>query len=137
MYTTVILLLLVISGYFTSTSQSDFSSDVQNLLMKTLAKTFETPISLDEANAKFSLDIMLENDVFTLDDALRLFIQQFLIALYDGRLDLLPDDWETRYPAYAKIIAEINNILDLIGKRTLSQINMKDIRPFIQSMSLN
>jgi len=127
----------VISGYFTSTSQSNFSSDVQDLLMKTLAKTFETPISLDEANAKFSLDIMLENDVFTLDDALRLFIQQFLIALYDGRLDLLPDDWETRYPAYAKIIAEINNILDLIGKRTLSQINMKDIRPFINSMSLN
>jgi hypothetical protein len=127
----------MISGYFTPTSQSEFSSDVQALFMTTLAKTFETPISLDETNAKFSLDIMLENDVFTLDDALRLFIQQFLIALYDGRLDLLPDDWETRYPAYAKIIAEINNILDLIGKRTLSQINMKDIRPFINSMSLN
>jgi hypothetical protein len=138
-YSTVILLGLMISGLSASTSQAQSSalSPLFDLFTQALIKTFQTPISLSEDDAKFSLDIMLANDVFSLDDGLRLFIQQFLIALYNGRLHLLPDDWETRYPAYGRVINEINNVLDLLDKRTLSKISMKDIRPFIKSMSLH
>ena len=120
-----------------SNVEQESSSLVFDLFIKTLIKTFQTPISEREAKTKLSVNIMLENDVFNLDDALRLFIQQFIVALYDGRIHLLPDDWETRYPAYAKVINEINNVLDIIGQRTLSQISMKDVRPFIKGMPVN
>ena len=36
-----------------------------------------------------------------------------------------------------RVINEINNILDLLENRTLNQISMKDIRPFIKGMSIN
>jgi hypothetical protein len=112
------------------------SSPVIDMLLNALKRTFETPISVKESEkVKFSLEIMLNNDVFTLDDVLRLFIQQFIIALFNGRIEHFPDDWETRYPAYGRVINEINDLLDIIGKRPLSAITMKDIRPFVKSKS--
>ena len=115
-------------------SDAQSSSPVLDMFIKTLVRTFETPITVQESEkVKFSLDIMLKNDVFTLDDVLRLFIQQFIIALFNGRIEHFPDDWETRYPAYDRVINEINDLLDIIGKRPLSEITMKHIRPLVQS----
>lgn len=108
-----------------------------DLLFKTLMKAIQTPISISETNSRLSVDIILENDVFTLDDILRLFIQQYLIALYNDRYDLIPDDWESKYPAYARTVKEINNILDLFDQRKLSEISIKDIRPLIKSKLFN
>ncbi|CAF3664106.1 unnamed protein product [Adineta steineri] len=125
----------MVSGLSASTSENPLLSPAYDLLMKTLIKTFTTPIAINEAKAKFSVEIMLANDVFTLDDALRIFIQQFLLALYDGNYHYIPDDWQIEYPAYARIIGEINNILDLLAERTLSKISMKDIRPFVESLT--
>ena len=126
-----ILLLSLLAGVRAGSS----SSSVKDVLLQALIRTFETPISLNK-NADetvFSLEIMLENDVFTLDDALRLFIQQFILAIFNNRVHLIPDDWESRYPAYDQVINEVNNLLDIIGKRHLSQITMKDVRALIQS----
>ena len=135
MYVTIILWAAMINGLLVSSSKAQSSSSpVLDLLTKTLIRTFETPIAVSESSKdKFSVDIMLENDVFNLDDALRLFIQQFLIALVNGRIDYLPDDWETRFPAYARVIQGVNSVLDLLAERTLSEISMKDIRPFVKS----
>ncbi|UJR31169.1 hypothetical protein I4U23_018676 [Adineta vaga] len=138
MYTTVIVLVLLINGFSLTTSESSSSSSssaIPDFFLKALIRTFSTPISFDETKSKFSLEIMLANDVFTLDDALRLFIQQFILGLYDGNYHLLPDDWETRYPAYGKVIGEINRVLDLISERTLSEIDMKDIRPLVATLT--
>ena len=106
------------------------------MFVKTLIRTFETPIAVQEnSKIKFSVEVMLENDVFTLDDALRLFIQQFIIALFNGRIEYFPNDWETRFPAYGRVIDEVNNLLDVIAKRPLPEITMKDIRPLVKSKS--
>jgi hypothetical protein len=138
MYVTITLWIAMINGLLVSSSEAQSSSPVLDLLTKTLIRTFETPIAVSESSKeKFSVDIMLDNDVFNLDDALRLFIQQFLIALVNGRIDYLPDDWETRFPAYARVIRGVNGILDLLAERTLSQISMKDIRPFVKSKSFH
>ncbi|CAF1179853.1 unnamed protein product [Adineta ricciae] len=134
MYTTVIVLFLLINGLSATSSESS-SSAMSDLLIKALVKTFSTPISFDETKSKFSLEIMLANDVFTLDDALRLFIQQFLLGIYDGNYHFLDDDWETKYPAYGRIISEINRVLDLISERKLSEIGMKDIRPLVATLT--
>ncbi|CAF1126425.1 unnamed protein product [Rotaria sp. Silwood1] len=126
----------MISGLSISTTEAQSSNPIVDLFMKTLIKTIQTPISLDEANPTMSVDIILENEeIFSLDDILRLFIQQFILALYDNRLHLVPEDWETRYPEYSKVLSEVNNVLDLIGKRLLSQIKIKDIRPLINSLT--
>ncbi|CAF3738763.1 unnamed protein product [Rotaria magnacalcarata] len=106
-----------------------------DLFLKALIKTFQTPISPAGDNAQLSVDIILANDVFNLDDVLRLFIQQYLLALYNNRYHLIPSDWETEYPAYSKIMTEVNNILDLMGRRKLSEISVKDIRPLIKSLT--
>ncbi|CAF1115001.1 unnamed protein product [Rotaria sordida] len=125
----------MISGFSTSISESKLSTSVSDLFINALIKAIKTPISLNEVNPTLSVDIILENDVFTLDDVLRLSIQQFILALYDNRNDLVPEDWETQYPAYSKVLQEVNNVLDLIGKRTLSEIHMNDIRPLIKSLT--
>ncbi|CAF4937563.1 unnamed protein product, partial [Rotaria sp. Silwood2] len=54
---------------------------------------------------------------------------------YDNRNHRVPEDWETRYPAYSKVLSEVNNVLDLIGKRVLSEIKLKDIQPLIKSLT--
>ena len=126
-----IFVLFLIGGI----SADSFDVSAKDFFLQTLLRTFETPISLTKNTDEtiFSLEIMLENDVFTLDDALRLFIQQFLIAIFNDRIHLIPKDWERRFPAYDQVINEINNLLDLIAQRPLSQITMKHVRPLIKS----
>jgi hypothetical protein len=120
-----------------STSLADdarSTSSFVDLFFTTLKRTFDTPIVMpNSGQVKFSVEIMLANDVFNLDDALRLFIQQFIIALFNGRIDYLPADWETTHSAYVQVINEINNLLDLIAQRTLSQISMEHVRPLVKS----
>ncbi|CAF3170103.1 unnamed protein product [Rotaria sp. Silwood2] len=136
MSSTIIVLVLMISGLSMSTSEAQSPISAFDLFAKALIKTIQTPISLNDDNPTMSVDIILENDeVFSLDDILRLFIQQYILALYDNRNHLVPEDWETRYPAYSKVLSEVNNVLDLIGKRVLSEIKLKDIQPLIKSLT--
>jgi hypothetical protein len=110
------------------------SASTMDLFIQTLIRTFETPISSESAGkGKFSVQVMLNNDAFNLDDALRLFIQQFLVATLHGHIDLMPESWQSDYPGYAQVIDELNKVLDLIGVRPLSGISMRDIRAFVQS----
>ncbi|CAF3207345.1 unnamed protein product [Rotaria socialis] len=132
---TTIIFVLMISSFFVATINAESLSMDPDLFLKALIKTFQTPISSGGDNAQLSVDIILANDVFNLDDVLRLFIQQYLLALYNNRYHLMPSDWETEYPAYSKIITEVNNILDLMGRRKLSEISVKDIRPLIKSLT--
>jgi hypothetical protein len=131
----MILLLTIILNILVSNPVQS-SSPVLDLLMRTLVKTFETPISRSGTKMPLSVDIMLDNDVFNLDDALRLFIQQYILALVDDRIDLLPADWEQKYPAYGRVINAVNNVLEIIEKRKLSDITMKDIRPLVTGKSI-
>lgn len=118
-------------------SSSSTPSPVIDLFVDVFRRTLTTPMVPEGTkNSPFTLKTILNSDVFTLDDGLRLFIQQFMIALFNGHIDHLPQEWEKNYPHYDRILTEINNVLDLIEKRTLTQISMKDILSFTESKYL-
>ncbi|CAF0930432.1 unnamed protein product [Brachionus calyciflorus] len=74
------------------------------------------------------------NDLVTIDDMIRIFIQSLIILSTSRRPDLIPQDFHVRNEYNGAFINELNTILDKLKEKGTDKVNLKDLRLLIKTV---